>query len=64
MADILKCFWPDKQLAVRLGREFEPMHSHTSFVEIDEIIAEVILFLPLIQEGQLSVTSEGIGSYC
>ena len=37
-----------------------PARSH-SFVDIDyEIISKVILLLPLIQEGMLSVTSESM----
>ena len=40
------------------GHEFDPARSHT-FVEIGrEIISTVILLLPLIEEGLLSVTSE------
>ena len=42
------------------GREFTPLRGRQhSFVEIDhEIISTVILSLPLIQEGQLSVSGE------
>ena len=42
------------------GRRFNPRRSRQhSFVEIDnEIISTVILSLPLIQEGQLSVSGE------
>ena len=40
--------------------KFDPAKSHT-FVEIDhEIISTVILLLPLIQEGMLSVTRESM----
>ena len=42
------------------GCEFPPSLSHT-FVDIDhEIISMVILLLPLIQEGLLSVTHESM----
>ena len=42
------------------GREFDPARSHT-FTEIyHEIISTVVLRLPLIQEGLLSVTSESM----
>ena len=49
--------------AVRLetgGRGFNPRRGRQhSFVEIDhEIVSTVILSLPLIQEGQLSVSGE------
>ena len=49
--------------AVRLetgGRGFNPRRGRQhSFVEIDhEIFSSVILFIPLIQEGQLSVSGE------
>ena len=42
------------------GRRFNPRRGpHHSFVEIDhEIFSTVILSLPLIQEGQLSVSGE------
>ena len=42
------------------GRAFNPRRGrHHSFVEIDhEIFSTVILSLPLIQEGQLSVSGE------
>ena len=42
------------------GRGFNPRRGRQhSFVEIDhEIFSTVILFLPLIQEGQLSVSGE------
>ena len=42
------------------GRGFNPRRGRQhSFVEIDhEIFSTVILFLPLIQEGQLSVSDE------
>ena len=42
------------------GREFNPRRGRQhSFVEIDdEIFSTVILSLPLIQEGQLSVSGE------
>ena len=41
------------------GRGFDPHVWQHSFVEIGhEIISTAMLFLPLIQEGQLSVTSE------
>ena len=42
------------------GRGFKPRRSRQHyFVEIDlEIFSTVILFLPLIQEGQLSVSGE------
>ena len=42
------------------GRGFNPRRGrHHSFVEIDhEIFSTVILSLPLIQEGQLSVSGE------
>ena len=42
------------------GRGFNPCRGRQhSFVEIDhEIFSTVILFLPLIQEGQLSVSGE------
>ena len=42
------------------GRGFSPRRGrHHSFVEIDhEIFSTVILSLPLIQEGQLSVSGE------
>ena len=42
------------------GRGFTPCRGRQhSFVEIDhEIVSMVILFLPLIQEGQLSVSGE------
>ena len=40
------------------GRGFDPFWQH-AFVEFGhEIISTAILFLPLIQEGQLSVTGE------
>ena len=40
---------------------FEYLLSHITFMEIDHlIISMVILPLPLIQEGQLSVTSENL----
>ena len=44
----------------RPGRGFNPRRGRQySFVEIDhEIFSTVILFLPLIQEGQLSVSGE------
>ena len=44
------------------GREFNPRRGRQhSFVEIDrEIFSTVILSLPLIQEGQLSVSGERI----
>ena len=43
------------------GRGFNPNSRQYSFVEIDhEIFSTVILFLPLIQEGQLSVSGERI----
>ena len=44
----------------RSGRGFDPRQGQQhSFVEIDhEILSVVILSLPLIQEGQLSVSSE------
>ena len=44
------------------GRGFNPRRGRQySFVEIDqEIFSTVILFLPLIQEGQLSVSGERI----
>ena len=44
------------------GRGFDPRRSRQhSFVEIDfEIFSTVILSLPLIQEGQLSVSGERI----
>ena len=42
------------------GRRFNPCQGRQhSFMEIDhEIFSTVILFLPLIQEGQLSVSGE------
>ena len=41
------------------GRGFDPYVRHYSFVEFGhEIISMTILSLPLIQEGQLSVTGE------
>ena len=41
------------------GRGFNPRGRQHSFVEIDrEIFSTVILSLPLIQEGQLSVSGE------
>ena len=42
------------------GRRFNPSRGRQhSFVEIDrEIFSTVILFLPLIQEGQLSVSGK------
>ena len=41
------------------GRGFNPRRGRHSFVEIDhEIFSTVILSLPLIQEGQLSVSGE------
>ena len=42
------------------GRGFNPRRvRQQSFVEIDrEIVSTVILFLPLIQEGQLSVSGK------
>ena len=42
------------------GREFNPRRGlQHSFVEIDdEIFSMVILYLPLIQEGQMSVSGE------
>ena len=41
------------------GRGFNPRRGQHSFVEIDhEIFSMVILPLPLIQEGQLSVSGE------
>ena len=44
-------------------RRFAAPVRHHSFIEIDhEIFSMVILFLPLIQEGQLSVTGKGIGT--
>ena len=44
------------------GRGFNPRRGRQhSFVEIDhEIFSTVILSLPLIQEGQLSVSGEGM----
>ena len=44
------------------GREFNTRRGQQhSFVEIDrEIFSAVILSLPLIQEGQLSVSGEGM----
>ena len=44
------------------GRRFSPRQGRQhSFVEIDhEIFSTVILPLPLIQEGQLSVSGEGM----
>ena len=44
------------------GRGFNPRRGQQySFVEIDhEIVSTVILFFPLIQEGQLSVSGERI----
>ena len=43
------------------GRGFNPRRGRQhSFVEIDQIFSTVILFLPLIQEGQLSVSGERI----
>ena len=44
------------------GRRFDPCRGwQHSFVEIDhEIISTVILSLPLIQEGQLSVSGERV----
>ena len=46
------------------GRGFNPCRGRQhSFVEIDnEIFSMVILSLPLIQEGQLSVSGEGMGT--
>ena len=42
-------------------RKFESKLSHTIFVEIDrEIISRVILPLPLIHKGQLSVCGESM----
>ena len=54
-------------MCVRLetrSRGFEPRRGrHHSFVEIDhEIFSMVILSLPLIQEGQLSVSGERMGT--
>ena len=41
------------------GREFNPRGRQHSFMEIDhEIFSTVILSLPLIQDGQLSVSGE------
>ena len=41
------------------GRGFNPRRGQQHFVEIDhEIFSTVILSLPLIQEGQLSVSGE------
>ena len=41
------------------GRRFDPQVRQHSFVDIDhEIISMAILSLPLIQEGQLSVSGE------
>ena len=47
------------------GRQFDPRQGQQhSFVEIDhEIFSTVILSLPLIQEGQLSVSDERICKY-
>ena len=43
------------------GHEFKPELSHTTFAKIDhEIISTAILSLPLIQEGQLSVTGKSM----
>ena len=43
------------------GRKFESRLDHITVVEIDhEIISTVILSLPLIQEGQLSVIGESM----
>ena len=45
------------------GCGFDPHVRQHSFVEIGhEMISTVILFLPLIQEGQLSVTGERMGT--
>ena len=47
------------RLETRRSRVQPPPTSATSFVEIDhEIFSTVILSLPLIQEGQLSVSGE------
>ena len=48
----------------RGGRGFNPCRGRQhSFVEIDqEIFSTVILSLPLIQEGQLSVSGERMGT--
>ena len=47
------------------GRGFNPHRGRQhSFVEFDhEIFSTVILSLPLIQEGQLSVSGEGCAQY-
>ena len=41
-------------------RSFIPAQSHTFMKNDNEIIFTVILFLPLIQEGLLSVTNENM----
>ena len=47
------------RLETRMSRVQPPPRSATFFVEIDhEIFSKVILSLPLIQEGQLSVSGE------
>ena len=41
--------------------QFEPQPNHIPFIEIGhEIICMAVLSLPLIQEGQLSVTGENM----
>ena len=43
------------------GQKFKYQLSHLIFVELDHVIlSTIILHLPLIQEGQLSVTGESI----
>ena len=55
---MLRHFLSKKKYAY--GRRFDPPVRQHSFVEVGhEILATAILSLPLIQEGQLSVTDEG-----
>ena len=50
---------PPGMQTVTDGHRFDPHVWQHSFVEFGhEIISTAILFLPLIQEGQLSVTAE------
>ena len=41
------------------GGEFDPAQSYT-FLEIDHAIISMVILLPLIQEGLLSVTSKSM----
>ena len=55
---------PVVYLTADRGIMFEPHLSHITYMEIDhETIPTAILPLPLIQEGQLSVTDESMCKY-